>query len=164
MPLGKTLAHALAETPAAALIARCERAHQAARLIAAVLGEMQPTASASPTLDCRIREHELLVLASSVAQAAKIRQSLPRLLKALQERGLNLSEIRVRVQPDPSAEAPIPDRSAAGDRNARNPGRLRPNQACALCFADELARELRASPLRDAAARLAGRLRREPTT
>ena len=157
MHSGKTLAQALAETPAAALIDRCDRADQAARLIAAALGEATSLTDAPPPLTCQIREHVLLVYVSSVAQAAKLRQALPRLLATVQERGLNLSEIRVRVQPGPSAETNSGGAvtSAASFRDARSP----PSVAGALRMANELADALRPSPLRDAAERLARKLR-----
>lgn len=154
---GKTLAEALAETPAAALIARCERADLAARLILAALDESSTRPGQSPTIRCEIREHILLIFATSVAQAAKLRQAVPRLLAVLQVRGLNLSEIRIRVQPSLSAE---PTGGTPGQPSAAaNTSQLRPSAAAALRLADDLAVNLRPSPLRDAAQRLARRLR-----
>jgi hypothetical protein len=155
---GKSLSQALAETPAAALIARCERAERAARLIATALGDTAAFPGPSLNCTCQIREHALLIFASSVAQAAKLRQALPRLHAVLQDRGLNLSEIRVRVQPDPSAEAnsgggPTDVPSASATRKPQ------PLPAGALLFADKLALTLRPSALRDAAERLAQSLR-----
>ena len=157
MHSGKTLAQALAETPAAALIARCERADLAARLILAALGESTIHPGQLPSIQCQIREHALLVFATSVAQAAKLRQALPRLLAVLQERGLNLSEIRIRIQPGSLAE---PNRGEAASRPvsaAQEQPRL--SSSGALQLADKLALTLRPSPLRDAAERLARRLR-----
>ncbi len=153
---GKTLAEALAESPAAALIARCERADLAARLILAALDESSTRPGQSPTIRCEIREHILLIFATSVAQAAKLRQAVPGLLAVLQARGLDLSEIRVRVQPSLSAEPTggTPDQPSA----APNVGQFRPS-AAALRLAEDLAVNLRPSPLRDAAQRLARRLR-----
>ncbi len=152
---GKTLVEALAETPAAALITRCERAELASRLIKAALGESSIPPGQSPTFQCQIREHVLLVFASSAAQAAKLRQALPRLLAVIQERGLNLSEIRIRVQPGSMAE---PISGGASDRTES--AQRRPSAAAALQMADRLARTLRPSPLRDAVERLARGLRR----
>jgi hypothetical protein len=158
MHSGKTLSQALAETPAAALIARCERADQAAHHIAASLVESAPLSGQIPRFTCQIREHVLLVFAPSVAQAAKIRQALPRLLVMLQERGLNLSEIRVRVQPGSLAETdsggaspPRPSVAEIAETASSTAG--------ALQLADKLALTLRPSPLRDAADRLAKLLR-----
>jgi hypothetical protein len=157
MTPGKSITEALAESPAAALIARCKRADQAARLVASALGE--PASSPSlPTFTCQIREHTLIVFAASVAQAAKLRQRVPRLLAILQERGLNLNEIRVRVQPGPSAEADPMVRTTPAS-TASNAAEARQATAATLAFADELARKLRPSPLREAAVRLARRLR-----
>jgi hypothetical protein len=154
---GKTLVEALAETPAAALIARCECADLAARLILAALGESSTRPGQSPIIRCQIREHLLLIFATSVAQAAKLRQAVPRLLAVLQARGLNLSEIRIRVQPSLSAEPTggTPDRPS-GSANALQ---LRPSTTAALQMAESLSANLRPSPLREAAERLARRLR-----
>lgn len=153
---GKTLVEALAETPAAALIARCERADLAARLILAALGESTTRPGQPPNLRCQIREHALLVFAPSAAQAAKLRQAIPRLLTVLRERGLNVSEIRIRIQPNLSAEPTegTPDALSA----AANSSQPRPSAAAALQLAERLAATLRPSPLRDAAERLARRL------
>ncbi len=157
MHSGKTLAQALAETSAAALIAKCDHADQAARVITAVLAEATSPKDASSPLFCQIREHVLLVSACSVAQAAKLRQALPRLLAAVQERGLNLSEIRIRVQPGPSAE---PNSGGTPPSGAgRDDPSFRPAVGGALLMADELARTLRPSELRQAAERLARMLR-----
>jgi hypothetical protein len=155
---GKSLSQALAETPAATLIARCQRAEQAARLIATALDDSAAFPGRSLNCTCQIREHVLLIFAASVAQAAKLRQALPRLHALLQEHGLNLSEIRVRVQPDPSAEAnsgggPTDKPSASAARKAQ------PVPAGALQFADKLALTLKPSALRAAAERLAQSLR-----
>lgn len=151
---GKSLVQALAETPAAALIARCERAEQAARVILAALGESAIRPGLPPTIHCQIREHVLLVFASSVAQAAKLRQAVPRLLAELQERGMNLSEIRIRVQPGSSAEP-----NSGGEAERMVAPQRPPSTKGALQLADKLAATLRPSPLRDAAMRLARRLR-----
>lgn len=158
MHSGKTLTQALAETPAAALIAHCQRADQAANFIAAALVESASFPGPVPTFTCQIREHALLLFASSVAHTAKLRQALPHLLTMLQARGFNLSEIRVRVQPGSLAETDSGGGSSVGSSVAEIV-KQRPDPAGALQFADKLALTLRPSPLRDAADRLAQRLR-----
>lgn len=160
MTSGKSIIEALAQSPAAALIEHCTRADQAARLVASALGEPARSAASPPAFTCQIRKHTLIVFAASVAQAAKLRQRVPRLLAVLQERGLNLNEIRVRVQPGPSAETDPVVRTAPAS-TASNAAEARRATAATLAFADELARKLRPSPLREAAVRLARRLRAE---
>jgi len=159
---GKTLSQALAETPAAALISRCERADQAARLVTAAFADLSPLPAEIPAIHCQIREHLLLVFVPSAAQAAKLRQALPRLQAILQAHGLNLSEIRVRVQPSPSAET---DSGGSSTRifAASTATRQAPPVEFALQFADKLVLTLRPSPLRDTAERLAQGLRSRRT-
>jgi hypothetical protein len=154
---GKTLAQALGETSAATLIARCERADQAARILSKTLTEMNLSSGPIPLGACQIRERLLLVFATSAAQAAKLRQALPGLLRVLHERGFDLSEIRVRVQPAPSDEPDIGGGLVAPTPGNQKAPRLSTEEA--LRFADKLSLTLRPSPLRDAAVRLAKGLR-----
>jgi hypothetical protein len=155
----KSLSDALAESPVAALLARCRESEQAGRLIAGVLSDL-----GGQMVNCLIRDGTLLVSVTSTAQAAKLRQAVPRLLLLLREEGFDLNEIRVRVQlaaaADPNA-VPPPERRAndtpAGPLALPEGGQAR----SALEFSEKLALTLRPSPLRDAALRLGERLRRQ---
>jgi hypothetical protein len=156
---GKTPLQALADTPVASLLAQCQRAERAGRLINAALGEAG-FPGGPPVLNCQFKEQVLIVFAHSAAQATKLRQAIPRCLAALREQGMYLSEIRIRVQPvrltqtKDSAAQTGPD-VPASDRDIQSRSQqLKPARA----FAEKLALTLRPSPLRDAALRLASRL------
>lgn len=99
-----------------------------------------------------------MILAQSAAQAGKLRQATPRFLAVLREQGLNVSEIRIRVQPPGLIEANDPAGSRTTD-DARNLASRRLQAKAAKDFAEKLALTLRPSPLRDAAGRLARALK-----
>lgn len=163
----KTLADALAETPAAAaLLARLQASQFAARALAAAdppigagFDPMRPGA-------CELRDGLLLLTASSAAQASKLRQEFPRLQKLLTQQGLELNEIRLRLQPahmsyreKASARAQVSGAPSASSEPAQSPG----DCAAALRFADELALTLKDSSLREAVEHLRSTLRRRLT-
>jgi hypothetical protein len=159
----KTLADALAETPAAAQwLSRLRASQSVARLLAAasppVGGGFDPLRPGA----CELRGGLLLLTATSPAQAAKLRQEFPRLQKLLNQQGLELSEIRVRLQPartsyreEASAAAQVPA-PAEADESLTTPAR---DVTAPLRFADELALTLRDSPLRTAVENLRSKLR-----
>lgn len=159
----KTLADALAETPAAAqLLARLRASQSVARLLAAasppIGGGFDPL---RPGV-CELRGGLLLLTATSPAQAAKLRQEFPRLQKLLKRQGFDLNEIKVRLQParmpyreEVSTTAQVPTPADATSDSARSQSDL----TAPLRFADELALTLRASSLRAAVESLRATLR-----
>ncbi|WP_354685543.1 hypothetical protein [Cupriavidus necator] len=86
----------------------------------------------------------LLLLAAHGAAAARVRQVVPTLLNRLQQRGSNITAIRVRVQPEVSRHA---DWEVEPAPRQRTSGRMTPT---GLANLDQLARSLPDSPLRDA--------------
>ncbi|WP_423195951.1 MULTISPECIES: DciA family protein [unclassified Cupriavidus] len=96
-----------------------------------------------------VAEHTLLLLAAHGAAAARVRQVVPTLLSRLQQRGSQVTAIRVRVQPEagrgdwdtgPVVRKPPPGLSSAG-----------------VASMDELARSLPESPLKAAVEALLAR-------
>lgn len=89
------------------------------------------------------REQTLLLLAAHGAAAARVRQVVPTLLSRLQQRGSQITAIRVRVQPE----------VGRGDWDTGPDPRPRPSRqmpATGLASLGELARSLPDSPLREA--------------
>jgi hypothetical protein len=163
----KTLADALAEMPAVAqLLARLQTSQSVARILA---GASPPIGGGFDPLRpgaCELRGGLLVLTAVSSAQAAKLRQEFPRLKKLLKRQGLELNEIRVRIQPTylPYCE-PVSNGAQvlAGDEVASTSPRRPRSFEAPLRFADELALTLRDSPLRDAIQRLRATLRADLT-
>lgn len=163
----KTLADALAEMPAVAqLVARLQISQSVARILAAasppIGGGFDPL---RPGV-CELRGGLLVLTAVSPAQAAKLRQEFPRMQKLLERQGLELNEIRVRIQPAhlPYAEQVSSGAHACAADEAASAQPKRPlDVAAPLRFADELALTLGDSPLRDAIERLRATLRADLT-
>lgn len=163
----KTLADALAEVPAVAqLLSRLQTSQSAARILAAasppIGGGFDPL---RPGV-CELRGGLLLLTATSPAQAAKLRQELPRLQKLLKQQGLDLNEIKVRIQPAhlPYREEVSGPPQVLAAPNSAQPATDRTDDIAApLRFADELALTLPDSPLRDAVQQLRAALREELT-
>lgn len=159
----KTLAAALAEVPAVAeLLSRLQASQSAARILASasppIGGGFDPLRPGA----CELRGGLLLLTATSPAQAAKLRQELPRLQKLLEQQGLDLNEIKARIQPAPLTyreEVSAPARFVATPDPARPAADRASEIAAPLRFADELALTLPESPLRDAVERLRATLR-----
>lgn len=97
-------------------------------------------------------EHTLLLLAAHGAAAARVRQVVPTLLSRLQQRGSQVTAIRVRVQPE----------VGRGDWDT-GPVERKPRGAnlpeLGLRSMDALARDLEESPLKDAVQALLARHR-----
>ncbi|MFN3567146.1 MAG: hypothetical protein ACK4V1_14320 [Burkholderiaceae bacterium] len=159
----KTLADALDETPAIAqLLSRLHASQSVARIMAAasppIGGGFDPLRPGA----CELRGGLLLLTATSSAQAAKLRQECPRLQKLLTQQGLDLNEIKVRIQP-----APLPYREEAtratqvrtADESPRQLAERTKSIEAPLQFADELALTLTDSPVRQAIERLRAVLR-----
>lgn len=159
----KTLADALAEVPAVAqLLSRLQTSQSAARILAAasppIGGGFDPL---RPGV-CELRGGLMLLTATSPAQAAKLRQEFPRLQKLLKQQGLDLNEIKVRIQPahlpyreEVSATAQV---ATPVDAASNSPPPER-DLSAPLRFADELALTLHDSSLRAAVEQLRATLR-----
>lgn len=90
----------------------------------------------------------------SAAEASKLRQTLPQLTRALQQKGFHLNEIRLRVQPSATLQDPETG-PGPGEAAVQSTAELRE----ALAFAERLADAGAETPLGQAAARLAQSLR-----
>jgi hypothetical protein len=146
-----TLAAALADSPAAPLLARLAATRAAVAVIAAAVAELTPDLDLARPGTADIQADVLLIHATSAAQAAKLRQAIPSLLALLQQRDLDLSQIRLRVQPGgPSEPAVDLTQISHVPTPAHAPGQV----AAAARFAKELAALLPDSPLRRAAQKL----------
>lgn len=157
-----SLAHALAASAAGPLLAQVERNRRIAQTLAAAMRH-QPLAPDFDALDpqaCVVIENQLLLYARSAAQAAKLRQSVPGLLRLLHQQGEQLNQIQIRVQPDRMSEAsriadpaqafpsaPDISRGSTSSGDAAIPAGLRE-------LAAELADDPADTPLRRAARRL----------
>jgi hypothetical protein len=96
----KPLADVLRDAPEAArLLARWEATQRAARCLAPVCRSLASGFDPLIPGRCELRDGVLWLSASSTAQAAKLRQATPRLLTTLGSEGIQVYEIRVRVEP-----------------------------------------------------------------
>ncbi|HXF45385.1 MAG TPA: hypothetical protein VNK91_04625 [Burkholderiaceae bacterium] len=161
MPEARSVAQALAASPAAALIRRAADSQRIARALAAA-GASLPFDPLAPGA-CELRERTLWLTAKSPALAAKLRQCLPQLLASLDRQGFELTEIRVRLQPTQKSYRMHGSREFADDdltRSREPPTGPEPNAKAALGLAEKLALTFPHSPVGEAARRLAGRLRK----
>lgn len=152
----RSLADVLRDAPEAArLLARWETTQRAARTITPVCRAL--ASGFDPLLPgrCELRDAVLWLTASSTAQAAKLRQATPRMLSSLSGEGLQVYEIRVRVQPGLTGY-PEQGRAAPSSPDA---AWLRPAPGAGDTV-DRLARQVRESPLKHAVERLAATLRK----
>jgi hypothetical protein len=152
----RPLSDVLRNAPEAArLLARWEATLRAARCISPVCRLL--ASGFDPLLPgrCELRDGVLWLTASSTAQAAKLRQSTPRLLATLGTEGLQVYEIRVRVEPG------ITGYPEEGSKPPSSPdaGWLRPAESAGQ-EVGKLALTVRESPLRSAIERLAATLTR----
>jgi hypothetical protein len=163
----KTLADALAEMPAAAeLLARLQASQSVAQ---ALVSASPPIGAGFDPLRpgaCELRGGLLLLTATSPAQAAKLRQEFPRLQKLLKQQGLDLTEIKLRLQPAPKSyrEEVSGGAQVSGPSDVDSePIRGAAEYAAALRFAEELVLTLSDSPLREAVEHLRATLSRQVT-
>src|ERR1700758_2661235 len=77
--------HSASQRAAAAIESECQR----------IVPEFKPTRSGG----CELRGTVLRVNAAQPAQVAKLRQAVPRLLRLLQQHGIDVIEIKIAVQP-----------------------------------------------------------------
>ena len=157
---------ALADSPAAGLIARAERTYAIARLIAPAIAELAPDFDPQHPGRAELRDGVLLLNTLSAAQAVKLRQGVPRLLRALHQQGAQVYEIRVRVSP---AHSSYPEQASVGPQVSAVANRTlvdRTNArdlAAPMAFAEELSLTLPESPLRQAVDSLRASLNRSLT-
>ncbi len=165
----RSLADALAYSAAGPLLARLDKVKRITQTLASAVARIAPDFDAHDPWACELREEVLILNARSAAQAAKLRQGMPGLLRLLHQQGAQVTEIRVRVQPtrttySESANDPAQVLPDGGPTPALDPsvGGLRTHSAVAgaSAFAAALARGLPDSALGQAAARLQARLAR----
>lgn len=94
----RPVAEALRESPAAALIARCETAQAIGRLLAPLARSVAPGIDLRAPGCCELRDGVLWIAVDSAAEATKLRQAAPRLLAALSSHGTRVYEMKTRVQ------------------------------------------------------------------
>lgn len=161
----RSLADALADSPAGPLLARVERMQRIGLTLASAVARITPDFDVRDPRSVALTGNVLLLNALSAAQAAKLRQAVPGLLLHLHQNGVQVTEIRVRVQPaltsypeQPTARPPTP--SPSGERrrctgaNGLAEEAAPPIVAGAQALADSLSTTLPDSPLRRAAERL----------
>ena len=155
----RSLAAALHDSEAGPLLSRLALHQRIGEYITETLGPLAQDTGCAQTGAIEQRGSTVVLRVSSTASAAKLRQTIPRILLHLQQRGVQVTEIRVKVQPATveqpiSGCAPGADMALATDsasQSARNP-------AGARALADTLSRSLPDSPLQRAAERLRDRL------
>ncbi|HEX7156595.1 MAG TPA: hypothetical protein VF229_05225 [Burkholderiaceae bacterium] len=160
----RRLDQALADAPAAAaLMARVAASQRAARIIAPVCAELTPEYDPNRAGACELREGVLRLYVRSNAQSAKLRQATPRLLQSLHRHGLEISEIRLAVQPRTAVEdgaASARTGSSAAPATASSQREVVRALQAPLAFARKLALTLPSGALREAASRLDAALQR----
>jgi hypothetical protein len=161
MPDARSVAQALADSPAAALVRRAADSQRIAQALAAA-GASLPFDPLAPGA-CELRERTLWLTAITPAAAAKLRQCLPQLLASLVGQGFDLTEIRVRLQPVRRSYRMREDSESADNDLARSrdaPPGAKLSVTGALGLAEKLALTFPNSPVGEAARRLASRLRK----
>jgi hypothetical protein len=168
----RSLADALADSPAGPLLARIERTQRLGLTLAAAVARVAPDFDVRDPRAVTLKGDVLLLNAFSAAQAAKLRQAVPGLLLHLHQSGAQVTEIRVRVQP---ARMSYPEQPNGAAQASRPSGEASP---CARTFgademtappvvagartlAEALASTLPDSPLRRAAERLRAAIARK---
>ncbi len=144
-----------------ALLRRVQASQRAAAVIESECRAIVPEFEVARSGGCELRGTTLRVNAAHPAQVAKLRQAIPRLLRLLQQQGLDVIEIKIGVQPRAltSSVRPVPGPAAQPSSGRPAPaGRSRNQIESALKFARKLALTLPESALRTAAQRLAGSL------
>lgn len=157
----RSLAAALHDSEAGPLLSRLALHQRIGEYIAETLGPLAQDTGCAQAGAIEQRGTSLVLRVSTTASAAKLRQTIPRVLLHLQQRGMQVTEIRVKVQPatahqlisgnDPASDVALPTGSVS--QSARNP-------AGARALADTLSRCLPDSPLQRAAQRLHDHLTR----
>jgi len=157
-PTARRLDRILTDTPlAASLLARLAAGRRAARAIAPVCAEVVPEFDPLRPGACDLRAGVLRIWLGSSAHSTKLRQALPRMQAALRGNSLEVSEIKIGIQParlrkTPVADAPNKARESSNERSIMR----RPPQEIERIkeFTRKLALTLPDSGLRRAIARL----------
>jgi hypothetical protein len=159
----RSLAEALADSPAANIVRRVADSQRVAATLAGADIALPPNFDALLPGTCELREKTLVLSVGSPALAAKMRQCLPQLLAWLNRHGFELTEIKLRLQPErmsyrvsPGEEIAQADGSETGLQRVRS----LPNMAGALGLAEKLALTFPDTGVGRAAHQLASRLRR----
>jgi len=154
----KSAADALAGSPLAGLIDKARLLDKISLTVAEVSQEAQ-SPHALPPAHCTLDRGTVTITVSTSSQAAKLRQRIAALTVALQARVPEVTGIRIRLQPGLPA-CPGTGSGVSGAAGCPpSSEQLEPSCAAALEFADQLARELHDSPLRQSALRLQASLR-----
>lgn len=164
----RSLTAALHDSEAGPLLSRLTLHQRIGALITEVLGPLAQDTGCGQASAIEQRGPAVVLRVSTTASAAKLRQTVPRILLHLQRRGIQVTEIRVKVQPatspqpisgnDPAQEVALTSAlsSACMTQPAHNP-------AGAQALADALSNTLPDSPLQRAAERLRACLSRPST-
>lgn len=147
----RTLAQALATSPAAGLLARVAAAERVAEILTPECARLRLGFDPGSAGRFDVRDTEVLINVDSAAQAAKLRQALPRLTQALATRGFGGLAVKVKV-------APPGGRDASDEPQSHGPAR-EPNAAGATAVG-ELAGDLAAEEPESRLARMLGKLAR----
>jgi hypothetical protein len=157
------LAKALADSAAASLVRRVADSQRVAEALAGADLSLLPAFDPLAPGTCDVREKTLVLFVGSPASAAKMRQSLPQLLAWLNRQGFDLTEIKMRLQPERmSYRLSLTDETGQGvssEAVATAPEAV-PHIAGALALAEKLALTFPDTNIGNAAQRLAARLRR----
>jgi hypothetical protein len=152
----RPIAAALRDSPeAASLIARWEATQRAAQCIAPVCRSLASGFDPLVPGRCELRDAVLWLNPTSTAQAAKLRQAMPTLLSCLRSEGVQVYEIKFRVQP---VVTPYHGQGSGGPSSPFEPWPSASDRA--IEAVSELALTVAESPLKWAAARLAATLRK----
>ncbi len=158
-----SLADALADSAAAALVRRVADSQRVAEALARGGVTLPPSFDPLEPGACDVREQTLVLFVGSPASAAKVRQSLPQLLGWLNRQGFELTEIKVRLQPERMSYRLLPgetqDDGGSADRAAA-PRPSSPSVKGALELAEKLALTFPTTSVGEAARRLAEKLRK----
>ena len=157
-----SLAAALADSAAAALVRRVADAQRIAEALVGAELSLPPNFDPLQSGTCDVRDKTLVLYVGSPASAAKLRQSLPQLLGWLNRQGFDLTEIKVRLQPERMSYRNSPWETqddgvaATAVQAAAGP---HPGAEGALALAEKLALTFPDSSVGAAATRLAASLR-----
>jgi len=152
----RSIAAALRDSPeAASLLARWEATQRAALCIAPVCRSLASGFDPLVPGNCELRDAVLWLNPSSTAESAKLRQVIPTLLSCLRTEGVQVYEIKFRVQP---VAMPYPGQ---GSSHPSSPSEAWPTaDSRAVEAVSELALTVGVSPLKLAITRLAATLRK----
>jgi hypothetical protein len=147
---------ALRDAPSTAtLLARLEASETASRILTPLARTLAPGLDLHTAGRCELRDKVLWLTVESAAEAAKLRQAAPRLLAALTSSGVQVYEMKTRVQ---AGNTHYPGQGTAGD-SSRRPD-YPPVSALGATAVRQAADRLPASSLQRALGRLARTLDR----